>query len=201
MIDIKKYYIRKKLRVSVVVGHCINGNYLLVPPKLFGTDTIFMGKDSHEFQLNGILEQVAAKNIITQESIDVYKKQPVIHLVKHSSNGNTIIKLHMCLVDVYIDTLDDESLKQMDLVTDYIKLRQDFYDYKRYMKWTNYINTNDHLRSLYKLTVERYNSRANNLETIREKYLAVRNEAKLLCGSKERFDAMVRFYWTQKSCK
>ena len=134
---IKQYFEQKTVRIQILIGHCEKGRYLVVPPLLFGTDTLFLQKDQFEFQLDRVIERIVQKSVITQQMFDKTKEYPYQHIINHSGNGNHVIKIHSVTLKITVDKLNDWALERYNDVVSYILLKQSVHDAKMYLRWIN----------------------------------------------------------------
>lgn len=189
--NITQYFTRRKIDLSILVGHCVKGNYLIVPREFFGSDSIILNQDEYEFQLFNVLERHIEKNVITKEMIEKYYVDKSKHLIKHHSNGNAIVKLHNITLKIYVDTLNDAALEEYEYVVEYIKLRQKFHDFKMEYAWAKSLDIEKHSYHNLNIDMKKY-----EYEKLRDAYIQARITAKEKCQTKERFDVMVRIYWS-----
>lgn len=197
----KQHFEQTKVSVQMLIGHCEKGRYLVVPPLLFGTDTIFLQKDQFEFQLDRVIERTVQKSVITQQMIDKFKEYPYQHITKHSGNGNHVIKIHNVILKIPVDKLNDWALERYNDVVSYILLKQYAHDTKMYLRWANSV-PEDKRHMYYGLRVpEQVESIREDYEMRRDALIKARKLAKENCGSQELFDAMVRHYWKDQNTK
>lgn len=198
---IKRHFEQKTVNIQILIGHCEKGRYLVVPPLLFGTDTIFLQKDQFEFQLDRVIERIVQKSVITQQIIDNIKKYPYQHIIKHSGNGTHVIKIHSVFLEITVDKLDDWALERYNDVVSYILLKQSVHDAKMYLRWINSV-PEDNRRMYFGISVpERVEIIREDYEMCRDALIKARKLAKENCGSQELFDAMVRHYWKEQHAK
>lgn len=194
-------FVTKKINIRVMVGHCERGGYLVVPDILFGTNTIYFGEKEYDFQLLSILEHNISRNVVTQEMVDMFNKKQFDHIVKHPSNGHHVLKFHWCDISVVLDTLNDEALAQYNSVVEYIILRQRWHDEKMHIRWKNDIVSKGKGDNYYGCSGSKYEANLDQYRDITKSYLQARIKAKWQCKTIERFESMIRYYWSQENAK
>lgn len=196
----KKYFVKKQEWVSILVGHCINGKYLIVPKTLFGTDTILLDSDQYEYQMLNILENKIKQRLITKDCLDTYRGDQFSHVVNHQYNGRHLIRFNRVNLHITVDQLNDELQQQYDAIVDYIKLKQKYHDLKMEMRSIHAIL--EHLRhTVYGASGKNYLNKLERLNRYRDEYIRCRTLAKQLCETKERFDAIIHYYWVNENLK